>query len=118
MSFNANKRQGRDSGVDKTYKRDTILAIIVMAVIFISPVIITLTTDFSSNQSDIYESLMDEYADLLATSSNATASDASEADGDVTESAAADEENTSADEADEAEADGADESSAEETEAE
>lgn len=117
MSFNANKRQGRDSGGDKTYKRDTVLAIIVMAVLFISPVIITLTTDFSSNQSDIYESLMDEYADLLATSSNATASDAVEAEDDVTESAAADEENTA--EADET--DGAEETEstdAEESEAE
>ena len=84
MSFGLNNRKPQGSanrgryGEDKTYKRDTIAAIIVMAVIFISPIAIMATTNYGRSDADIYESRMNDYAELLASPSTATASDAEE----------------------------------------
>ena len=74
MSMDKNKRGNKYDQEHREYKRDTICAIIVMAVLFLSPIGITL---FENHQAALREAQMQQELEaLLASPSEATPSDA------------------------------------------
>ena len=78
MSIDKNKRGNKYDQEHREYKRDTICAIIVMAVLFLSPIGITL---FENHQAALREAQMQQELEaLLASPSEATPSDAAASD--------------------------------------
>lgn len=94
MSERTNRDRSSKRG--NSYKRDTILMICALAVLFLSPVGISIYSNYQEQQ------MMDEYAALieesLASSSEATPSEAEESEEDVYDETEATEEETGASE--------------------